>query len=298
VTQSFELSAVEGMGKYRIYLIPISGVITDEPSTPSLTRQTPKQTNAQHIERLVSCISNDPLARGVLLRINSPGGMASASETIYESLSSLREKMPVVAHIDGMGASGAYMASLAAERIGASPWSLVGSIGVILSRFDISEGLAKIGVKFDPITTGKFKAVGSMYRALDAEERAYLEQEIVAPAMESFTSIVQKRRPQRPEENRSETESGKIFSAQRAHKLGLIDAVCSWKQAKNDLLRQLQEQYPKTTADNYSFVQLTRRTSILQTLMGNIETRLDILADMRRITLPLCESGLWYIWLS
>ena len=115
--------------------------------------------------------------------------------------------------------------------------------------------------------------------------------------MESFTSIVQKRRPQRPEENRNETESGKVFSAQRARELGLIDTVCSWKQAKGELLRRLQEQYPKTTADNYSFVQLTRRTSILQALMGNIETRLDIFADMRRITLPLCESGLWYIWL-
>lgn len=115
----------------------------------------------------------DFTVKAVLLRIDSPGGTAAASQEIYREVR--RMKKPVVASVGDVTASGAYYIASAADRIVASPASAVGSIGVILQIPNFQGLLDKLGVKYVFITRGKYKDIGNPTRDLQPEEREILE---------------------------------------------------------------------------------------------------------------------------
>src|SRR3989344_8850215 len=208
-----------GNGKYKIYTVDLRGPIVDEASGGGLMRRNPAPVSARYFEVIAQRIRNDPNACGLFLRINSPGGMATASETLYTEIDLIRQRIPVFAYADGICASGSYMAALGANKIFAQPAAWVGSIGVIMQKIDVSEGLAKIGIKAETIKSAPLKDAFSQFRPLEELERKYLE-DLLNHTFERFKSLVLANRNITSEE---EAFSAKVFHAQDAKAFGLID---------------------------------------------------------------------------
>ena len=133
------------------------------------------QTVCKDLEKLM----NDDDVKAVVLRVNSPGGSAYASEQIWRSVTNLKVKKPVVVSMGGYAASGGYYISCNANYIITEPTTLTGSIGIFGMFPDVSQLLTqKLGVKFSEVKTNKHAAFGAVSRPLNAEETAMLEKYI------------------------------------------------------------------------------------------------------------------------
>jgi protease IV len=183
--------------------------------------------NPQSIENSLRQAEEDPTVSAILLEINSPGGSPVASEEIMSSVKAC--KKPVVVWISDTGASGAYLVASSADKIVASPSSIVGSIGVILSLTDLSELYQKIGVDKYSIKAGEFKDMGADYRNLTAAEQKML-QEMVDQDYDYFISLVAENRKLDESYVRSIAE-GKIYTGSQAKDLKLVDETGGKKQA-------------------------------------------------------------------
>ncbi len=131
--------------------------------------------------------------KAVIVHINSPGGTTSGSEELHDSLTRLREKKPTVIVIDGLAASGGYIAALGGDHIIAQETSLVGSIGVLFQYPNFSELLKNVGVSVETIKSSPLKAAPSGFEPTSPEARKAVE-EIVMDSYAWFKALVQKRR--------------------------------------------------------------------------------------------------------
>lgn len=126
--------------------------------------------------RDLESLADDDDVKAVVLRVNSGGGSAYASEQIWHAVKKLRQRKPVVVSMGGMAASGGYYLSCGANYIYAEPTTLTGSIG-IFGMFPDFSGLltSKLGIKFDEVKTNRHSAFGTPARPLNAEEMAYID---------------------------------------------------------------------------------------------------------------------------
>lgn len=175
-------------------------------------------------------VSKNNNIKGVLLYIDSPGGAVGPSFEISYAIKELSEKKPVVAYASGTMASGSYLGGIWADKIYANPGALIGSIGVIMEGFNVSEVLGKIGISEQVVKAGKYKEAGTMMRQWSEEERASL-QHLVDENYALFTENVARAR--KLDINKKDIwADAKVFSAREAQKLGLIDKVATLKEAK------------------------------------------------------------------
>ena len=159
----------------------------------------------------------------VVLDIDSPGGSATASDDMYLALERLAEKKPLVAAIRGTGASGAYLAAMAAHTIIAQPHAVVGSIGVISAGPRLPRLLERLGVSVSENRAGRLKGMGAPWRDETDEERAK-EQAIVDAFYAAFVGRVASSR-HLPEETVRALATGEIWLGEQAKVLGLVDEV-------------------------------------------------------------------------
>lgn len=159
----------------------------------------------------------------VVVRINSPGGAVAPSQEMYEAVRSLAAVKPVVASLGAVAASGGYYVASAADVVVASPGTLTGSIGVILSIANVRGLLEKLGVEATVVTAGKFKDTGSPFRPITPEERRML-QEMADQVHTQFIDAVAAGRNLTPERAR-EVGNGRIYTGEEAHELGLVDEL-------------------------------------------------------------------------
>ena len=186
--------------------------------------------------RLLRSLEENRRYRAAVLDIDSPGGSASASEYLHNSIARVASQKPVVAFIRGVGASGAYMASCAATKTVAFPSAIVGSIGVISLRPVVHELLQRLGIKVAVAKSGHLKDMGAPYRESTPEEQEK-EQALVQAFYERFLDLVaQGRRMER--ERVKELATGEIFIGTRAKELGLVDELGDMETAL-DLAAQL-----------------------------------------------------------
>lgn len=169
-------------------------------------------------------LERDDDVKAVVVRINSGGGSAYASEQIWHALRKLREKKPVVISMGGMAASGGYYISSAADYIVAQPTTLTGSIGIFAMWTDASELLTeKIGIGFDGVKTNKHSDMGALGRRMDAEERSMV-QAYVERGYDLFINRVATGRGM--EEGRiREIAGGRVWTGEQAMKVGLVDSL-------------------------------------------------------------------------
>lgn len=178
-------------------------------------------------------IKNDKNIKGVLLDIDSPGGSLSSSVALSDAIKELKQEKPVIAYASGTMASGSYYAAIWANKIYANRGSFIGSIGVIMEGADISELSAKLGIKTQTVKAGAYKEAGTFFRQWNAEEKQAL-QNLVDKSYEMFYSDVALAR-KIDVKTKDEWANARVFLADEAKKLGLIDGVYSFFQAKQEL---------------------------------------------------------------
>lgn len=149
-------------------------------------------TDAQRLKTLDDLGKNDSV-KAVIVAINSPGGTTAGGEELYEALGKLRAKKPVVAYIDELGASAAYMTAIAADRVFARRLSIVGSIGVLFQTFNAGKLLDTIGIGSDKVSSGPLKAEPDITHPMQPDVRASL-QKLVDDSFAWFVDIVGERR--------------------------------------------------------------------------------------------------------
>lgn len=136
-------------------------------------------------------IEEDPTVKGVILRVNSPGGGVLESADIYDGIVSIMEnrEIPVYVSMGGMAASGGYYVSAPATKIFVNQETITGSIGVIMQAMNYSELAEKVGISFNTIKSGEFKDMMSPNRAMTDRERNLL-QEMLNDSYERFVEII------------------------------------------------------------------------------------------------------------
>jgi protease-4 len=173
----------------------------------------------QAIDRL----ARSSLARAVIVHVDSPGGTTAGSEQLYDSLSRLRDKKPVVIVVDSLAASGAYITALAGDHIVAQQTSLVGSIGVLFQYPNFAELLDKIGVKVEGVKSSPLKASPNGFEPTSPEAKAALES-IIKDSYAWFKGLVQDRRHLSDSELQTVSD-GRVFTGHQAIDLKLIDEL-------------------------------------------------------------------------
>lgn len=221
----FVETVVRGKSGPKILLVEIDGVIGGAQSAVSLFGEEPYSMIAR-VREVLDLAREDRDVRAVLLRIDSPGGTATASEQIYTEILRFRQErgVPVIAQFLTTATSGAYYIAMAADRIQAHPTTITGSIGVIFSSLSFAGLMEKIGVEDQTITGGTYKDAGSPFRRLSEVERAQL-QAIVDDLHARFREIVALGRPQLSTEQIARFSEGQIYSARQALANGLIDQI-------------------------------------------------------------------------
>ena len=167
-------------------------------------------------------------ARGIILRINSPGGSPVQAGYINDEIQRLRAKhpgKPLYAVITDICASGGYYVAVAADRIYADKASIVGSIGVLMDGFGFVEAMKKVGVERRLITAGKFKGMLDPFSPLNPVVRGHAE-EILEQVHDQFIDVVKSGRGERLVDN-DDLFSGLFWTGEEAKKLGLVDELGS-----------------------------------------------------------------------
>ena len=168
--------------------------------------------------------------KAVVLRINSPGGSALASDVMWREIHLTRKVKPVIASMSDVAASGGYYMAMACDSIVAQPNTITGSIGIFSIYFNVSSFMKnKIGITTDYVNTGKFSALGNPSRSFTDEDREILQRGI-EKGYESFTSKAAKDRGMSLNELKK-VASGRVWSGSEARQNGLVDVLGSFDDA-------------------------------------------------------------------
>jgi protease-4 len=213
---------LEGTASDKILLISINGMISDSPKKDLLS------SSPSVVDDVVSQINkakSDKNIKAVLLKINSSGGTITASDVLYHEISAYKEKtgVKIVVSMMDIAASGAYYISLPADVIMAHPTTITGSVGVISLQPKVSGLMNKIGLGVDIQKYGKHKDMGSPFRESSEEEQKLL-QKTVNDFGGRFIDLVKKHR-KLSEKALAEVSTARIFLADEALSLGLIDKI-------------------------------------------------------------------------
>jgi protease IV len=177
------------------------------------------QDRVEQLDRL----AKSTMARAVIVHVDSPGGTTAGSEQLFESLSRVREKKPLVIVVDSMAASGGYITALAADHIVAQQTSLVGSIGVLFQYPNFTDLLGKIGVKVEAVKSTPLKAAPDGFEPTSPEATAALNA-IIQDSYGWFKGLVQDRRHLTDDQLKA-VDDGRVFTGHQGLDLKLIDEL-------------------------------------------------------------------------
>lgn len=223
--------------------IPIRGVIlSGSAADPLQSIFGQSYADGELIKEQLRQVADENTAAGVIFEIDSPGGMITASKAIADGVKYYTEKThkPIIAHINGTGASGAYWSAVSTDAIYAEQGSEAGSIGVIMGPLVTAKGIVGIDgistnepIKFKYFTAGRSKDLGNQYRDITPEEEAFINKQIQAE-YEKFVAHVSARR-----DIPAETIKGEIgalaYGTDDAVRLKLIDGVKNKEEAYDEL---------------------------------------------------------------
>ncbi len=213
----------EGWAPPKIALIDIDGILLNARNDGFFSQG--EQPVALLLEKLHKAQKDDRV-KAVILRINSPGGSVTASALMYHEIRKFAQttEKPVIAVFMDVAASGAYYLACACDEIIAHKSTVTGSIGVIMQMFNVTGTMHKLGVTADAIKSGPNKDAGSPFRQMSPDERAIF-QTLVDQFYEEFLKVVATGRSHLDPAEIRELADGRVFSAQQALELGLIDRI-------------------------------------------------------------------------
>jgi len=186
--------------------------------------------SSENIVRQFKKYRENSSVKGIVFRVESPGGGVSASQEIYEEVKKTRDEgKPVVVSMGSVAASGGYYVSCGASKIVANPGTVTGSIGVISQFMNFNQLMGKVGVGTTTIKSGKFKDVGSPYREMTDEEKKYF-QETIDDVYQQFLGVVETERKLSPDAVKKLAD-GRIFTGKKAYEVGLVDTLGTYEDA-------------------------------------------------------------------
>ncbi len=187
--------------------------------------------DATETVRQLKALERNSQVKGILIRVDSPGGVVGPSHEIYEEIRRVRDDgTPIIVSMGSLAASGGYYVSAPATRIVANPQTLTGSIGVIM-EFPVIKGVMdKIGVKVEVVKSRVHKDIGSPFRDMTDQDRELL-QGVVTDAYDQFVSIVSTER-KIPKDSVRAFADGRIMTGRQALALGLVDTLGTLEDAK------------------------------------------------------------------
>ncbi|MGH9410185.1 MAG: signal peptide peptidase SppA, partial [Vicinamibacterales bacterium] len=167
--------------------------------------------------------SDDSSIKAIVLRVNSPGGSAIASDIIWRSVMLAKAKKPLIASMSDVAASGGYYISMGAQAIVAQPSTLTGSIGVVLEKFVVDGTLKKLGINMEAVSKGTFAEMDSPVRPFTPEERARMAEQMQA-TYDTFVEKAAQGRNTTPEKIDS-IGQGRVWTGRQAKQIGLVDEL-------------------------------------------------------------------------
>ena len=200
--------------------------------------------------------------KGVVVRINSPGGAVAPSQEIHDAVIRVRKKKPVVASFESVAASGGYYVAVAADKIVTNPGSMTGSIGVIMDFANLSELYKWAKVERFNVKSGKFKDVGNDTRAMTPEEKE-LMQAMINNVYQQFVRAVADGR-KLPIDKVTELADGRVYTGEQAVKLGLADELGGMDMAVEQL-----KKIAKIEGKTNLIYPDVRRKNVLEFLSGD-----------------------------
>ena len=226
----------------------------------------------------IKAAREDETVRGVLLAIDSPGGLVADSHQLYYELQKLKAEKTVYVCMKRMAASGGYYIAVAggeSSRIFAEPTTWTGSIGVIIPRYNASELGANVGVKVEPLVTGPYKDSLNPFRDLtDSEVQVW--DAILADSFERFVGVIADNRPRLDADGVRALATGQIYTANQAVANGMVDEIGY----EEDALQSLADALKLT---DYEVISYGATPSLLDTLLSSAtkqeQTTLEILLE-------------------
>lgn len=207
----------------KVLMVDITGILSSQDSGGLFGSS---KNMVDELKEVLKKAEQDPSIKSLVLRINSPGGDVTSSDILYQEIKEFRKKTGkiVIAEIMGLGTSGAYYISLAADKVYAHPTSLTGNIGVIATFPKLENLTSKIGIDFRVIKSGDKKDIGSLWRDFSSEEREIL-QSVINEYYERFLNIVKENRKGLDQNTLGTLADGRIFTAGQALDAKLIDGI-------------------------------------------------------------------------
>jgi protease-4 len=214
------------VGKEHTALIEINGVIADG-----------EEASADNVVSGLRKAFEDEKTKGIILRINSPGGSAVQAGYINDEIRRLKkehEDIPVYAVVTDICASGGYYIAVAADQIYVDKASIVGSIGVVMGGFGFEKGMEKLGIERRLLTAGEHKGILDPFSPVKESERRHVQQ-MLDQIHRQFIKTVREGRGERLKEN-EQTFSGLIWSGEESVRLGLADGLGSSSYVARELI--------------------------------------------------------------
>ncbi|MDF9828264.1 protease-4 [Ereboglobus sp. PH5-10] len=211
-----ETAGKRGGGKGAVAIVYAEGAIVDG-------RGSAKDVGGERFARQIRRLRQDDKVKAIVLRVNSPGGSATASEHIQREIRLARKEKPVIVSMGAYAASGGYWIATYGDRIFAEPGTITGSIGVFGMQLDMQKLANNVGVTFDSVKTGKYADTRTIARPKTPDEMA-LYQRMVDWIYEEFVGKVAESR-NIPKERVHEIAQGRVWSGAEALKLGLVDEI-------------------------------------------------------------------------
>ena len=219
------------------------------------------------IEQIQAATEADAV-KGVLLVVDSPGGLVADSHQIYHELGKLRAKKPIYVAMQRMAASGGYYVAMGAGpqgKIFAEPTTWTGSIGVIMPRYEFGDLASKLGIKSAPLKTGEFKDALNPFEPLSESERE-LWMNILDQSFQQFLQIIDENRETLDLAGVKKLATGQIYTAKDAKANGLVDQIGFEDEAIAALQAEL-------GGKDYRVVEYESPSSLMDVLMGQAQAQ-------------------------
>jgi protease-4 len=218
-----------------IAVVHIDGAIVDGDSTEASPFGGEGNVGSRTIRRALSEIEDNDRIKGVIVRVNSPGGSAIASEIIWQGVQRVAKNKPVWTSVGSMAASGGYYIAVAGQRIYVNPSSIVGSIGVVGGKMALGEAMKELKINVVPRSRGPRAAMFGTLSPWSAQERAFVRQKMTE-TYELFTGRVKQGRT---DIDLAKTAEGRLFVGANAIDLKMADSLGGINTAVTDLAAKL-----------------------------------------------------------
>lgn len=271
----------EGKASEKIVVLELNGIIQDTGEENPLFST---GYNHRSFMEQLKMVKENPTIKGLILRVNTPGGTVVESAEIHDKIVEIMEEknIPVYVSMGGTAASGGYYISAPATKIFASPDTITGSIGVIMQNYNVTELAEKLGIETVTIKSGPYKDIMSSTREMTEEEKAILKN-MLDNAYESFVDVIEKGRGM-PEEEVKKLADGRIYDGRQAKDLQLVDELGYLEDA-------IQAMKKEQHLENAQVVRITKSSDSFMSWLGAITKNMTKDRNDSTILLELLEKN-------